>query len=112
MVFIIPVILWISGIEVCCEIHSIENIDISNNVYIVRSMGMTRIWATSARLIHMESNKTISDFPTINWSSSASTSNDSITKQQQEEGTSSIHSNWTIPADIPIGNYSLIISGK
>jgi hypothetical protein len=67
----------------------------------VRSMGMTRIWATSAKLIHIESNKTIDQFPLVNWSSN-----------DISQDKSSIHQIWTIPADIPIGNYSLAIGGK
>lgn len=68
-------------------------------------MGMTRIWSTSATLTHVATNKTIDDFPRMLWNASNNNSDNSTDP-------SSIHQSWTIPNNIPIGNYSLTVSGK
>lgn len=62
-------------------------------------MGMTRIWSASAKLTNIETNKTIEGFPLVNWTSNNNTQNFA-------------HEIWTIPIDMPNGNYSLSVGGK
>lgn len=59
---------------------------------------MTKIWQTSATLIHESTNKTINSFPTVSWNASSVNN--------------TVHTTWTIPSGIPNGNYTLIIGGK
>lgn len=61
---------------------------------------MTKIWATSATLTHVSTNKTIDTFPLVQWTNN------------NGSAPASIHQEWTIPDSIPLGNYSLAISGK
>jgi hypothetical protein len=72
---------------------------------IVRSMGMTRIWSTTATLTHVATNKTITDFPLMNWNASMNTAGNS-------SQATSTHQSWTIPLNVLTGNYSITISGK
>ncbi|CAO3647312.1 unnamed protein product [Mucor hiemalis] len=82
--------------------HPTDVMDIRFNV---RSMGMTRIWAATATLTHVATNNTIDEFPRMLWNASTNTTGNSTDP-------SSIHQSWTIPVDIPIGNYSLTVSGN
>lgn len=60
---------------------------------------MTKIWSASAKLTHIATNNSIDSFPTAPWVFDGNLKNDA-------------HGVWTIPSDIPLGNYSLTISGK
>ncbi|KAI8094236.1 hypothetical protein BDF21DRAFT_408274 [Thamnidium elegans] len=73
--------------------------DIMDIRYAVRSMGMTKIWSTSAKLTNIATNNTVDSFPTVPWVFDGNLKNDA-------------HAVWTIPSDIPLGNYSLTISGN
>ncbi|KAG2208330.1 hypothetical protein INT47_006186 [Mucor saturninus] len=73
--------------------------DVMDIRYAVHSMGMTRIWSASAKLTNVETNTTIEGFPLTNWTASNNTQNFS-------------HDIWTIPVDMPNGNYSMCVSGK
>ncbi|EPB91839.1 hypothetical protein HMPREF1544_01347 [Mucor circinelloides 1006PhL] len=72
--------------------------DIMDIRYHVRSVGMTKIWQTSATLIHESTNATIASFPPIAWNASAETNN--------------AHTTWTVPVGLPNGNYTMTISGN
>ncbi|KAK4519078.1 uncharacterized protein ATC70_009309 [Mucor velutinosus] len=72
--------------------------DIMDIRYHVRSVGMTKIWQTSATLIHESTNTTIASFPIASWNASAETNY--------------AHTTWTIPAGLSTGNYIMTISGK
>jgi hypothetical protein len=74
-------------------------------------MGMTRIWSTSATLTHIQSNKTIDSFPLVQWSA-ANTTSTSTNSPNSTTTSSSVHQVWTIPTNLPNGNYSLAIGGK
>ncbi len=105
IVSIILQILWISDTEVINDTYlKKDSFLLKIHSYPVRSMGMTRIWSTTASLTHVATNKTITEFPLIKWNASANNTG------SVEE--SSTHEPWTIPVNIPLGNYSLTISGK
>ncbi|KAL9552771.1 hypothetical protein MBANPS3_003612 [Mucor bainieri] len=72
--------------------------DIMDIRYHVRSVGMTKIWQTSATLVHGSTNATITSFPIASWNASAET-NDA-------------HTTWSIPAGLSNGNYTMTISGN
>ncbi|CAO3618534.1 unnamed protein product [Mucor fragilis] len=72
--------------------------DIMDIRYHVRSVGMTKIWQTSATLIHDPTNATIASFPAASWNASAETNN--------------AHTTWTIPTGLSNGNYTMTISGN
>lgn len=67
-------------------------------------MGMAKIWAASATLTHVPTNSTIDNFPVVRWENGQQGNKDSTS--------ASVHQEWTIPASIPLGNYSLAVSGK
>ncbi|GAN11253.1 hypothetical protein MAM1_0517c10812 [Mucor ambiguus] len=72
--------------------------DIMDIRYHVRSVGMTKIWQTSATLVHEPTNATITSFPITGWNASAETNY--------------AHTTWTIPAGLSNGNYTMTISGN
>ena len=72
--------------------------DVMDIRYHVRSIGMTKIWQTSATLVHEPTNKTIDSFPTVSWNASSVNN--------------TAHTTWTIPSGLSNGNYTLSIGGN
>ncbi|KAI9337663.1 hypothetical protein BD770DRAFT_401118 [Pilaira anomala] len=72
--------------------------DVMDIRYAVRSMGMTKIWSSSAKLTFLKTNQTVPSFPNVPWVFDGNIKNEA-------------YGVWKIPEDIPLGNYSLRISG-
>ncbi|CEP18255.1 hypothetical protein [Parasitella parasitica] len=72
--------------------------DVMDIRYQVRFNGMTKIWRTSATLVHDATNTTVAAFPSVKWSA--------YSKRN------SAHKTWTIPSGLPDGNYTLSINAN
>ncbi|KAI8646836.1 hypothetical protein BD408DRAFT_409290 [Parasitella parasitica] len=72
--------------------------DVMDIRYQVRFIGMTKIWQTSATLVHDATNTTIDTFPAVKWNA--------YSKKN------SAHKSWSIPLGLPDGNYTLSINAN